>query len=365
MLSSGPWLNCWCRDASFLLSVFVLLNDGCLVIGRRFGRCAADVRFGKITLLLLLWFNTLMPSIVDIFVVWLFNWFLFGTVDVASECRLPGVTNLLFCWFVNGVSTYSFGRRSFSGRGIWSVTLLLTGDGLLPTTVLIALLMKFDAGATTDIGVSDRVTDGTGDDAGILCGGISVRLLENVLIAFDDVELLLLTLLLCNGVNGAVAGGIGGIDRWLLVVVIELKDELMELLMLLILFKLLFILLIGWWLGIGGGCVLIIWMDGESTVSGSGARGRWTLGLIGIDLGGRGGAKGSPPFLRSMKHMRSLIVPNYSLSIMRFYFSSFHFYWQPCVVGFFFLFSFISLDFLMFSASIHFLRRFFFFSRFD
>lgn len=30
---------------------------------------------------------------------------------------------------------------------------------------------------------------------------------------------------------------------------------------------------------------------------GSGARGRWTRGR---DLGGRGGAKGSPPFLRSM-----------------------------------------------------------------
>lgn len=32
-------------------------------------------------------------------------------------------------------------------------------------------------------------------------------------------------------------------------------------------------------------------------ISGSGARGRW---IFGNNLGGRGGAKGSPPFLRSM-----------------------------------------------------------------
>lgn len=88
---------------------------------------------------------------------------------------------------------------------------MLTGEGLLPTTVLIALLMKFEAGATTDDGVSERVTDGTGDGAVILCVGISVRRLENVLIADD--ELLLVILLFCNGVKGAVAGGIGGIDR--------------------------------------------------------------------------------------------------------------------------------------------------------
>jgi hypothetical protein len=86
------------------------------VIGRRFGRGAVDVRFGRTILLLLL--LLLMPSIVEMFVVRLFNWFLFGTVAVASECRLPGVVNLLLLWFVNGVSTYSFGRRSFSGRGI-------------------------------------------------------------------------------------------------------------------------------------------------------------------------------------------------------------------------------------------------------
>lgn len=306
-MSSGQWLNCWCRAASFLLSV--LLNDGCLVIGSTLGRCAADVRFGTLLLLiLLLWFNTLVPSIVDIFVDWLLNWFLFGTVDVASECRLPGVVNLLLFWFANGVSTYSFGRRSFSGRGIWSVTLLLTGDGLLPTTVFIALLMKLDCSAPD--GVSERVTEGAGDTAAVRGGtGISVLLLEKVL----TVELLLfklVILLFCNGVSGAVAGGIGGIDRWLCVVVIELNDELMELLF--ELFKLL-ILLIGWWCtGIGGGCVLMMWMEGEeSTVSGSGARGLWWW-TRGMDLGGRGGAKGSPPFLRSMKHMRSLRVPNSS-----------------------------------------------------
>jgi hypothetical protein len=90
---------------------------------------------------------------------------------------------------------------------------LLTGDGLLPTTLLIALLMKVEAGATTDDGVSERVTDGTGDGAGIRCVGISVRRLENVLITDDELLLLLIILLFCNGVRGAVAGGIGGIDR--------------------------------------------------------------------------------------------------------------------------------------------------------
>lgn len=138
----------------------------------------------------------------------------------------------------------------------------------------------------------------------------------------------------CNGVSGAVAGGIGGIDRWLLVVVIELNDELMELLML---FKLLFILL--WWLGIGGGCVLMMWMEGESTVSGSGARGRraWTRGM---DLGGRGGAKVSPPFLRSMKHMRSLMFPNYPpLPMTQICWSSlFHAQLSRCAIFFFFFF---------------------------
>lgn len=76
--------------------------------------------------------------------------------------------------------------------------------------------MKLVAGATMfDDGVSDRVTVGTGDGAGILGCGISVRLREKVLIAdADDDELFKLVILeFCNGVSGAVAGGIGGIDR--------------------------------------------------------------------------------------------------------------------------------------------------------
>lgn len=49
---------------------------------------------------------------------------------------------------------------------------------------------------------------------------------------------------------------------------------------------------VGW-----SGTLLIIIISGWGAVLGSGARGRCTRGSC---LGGRGGARGSPPFLRSM-----------------------------------------------------------------
>lgn len=112
---------------------------------------------------------------------------------------------------------------------------------------------------------------------------------------------------MCSGVSGTIwgAGGNGGgIDELLLrgaglLLLEELRflgfgDSCGTLLRLrfvvfvLIVFVLLFSLV---------AVVVVVVAALALIVVGSGARGRWTRGR---DLGGRGGAKGSPPFLRSM-----------------------------------------------------------------
>lgn len=117
---------------------------------------------------------------------------------------------------------------------------------------------------------------------------------------------------MCSGVSGTIwgAGGNGGgIDELLLrgaglLLLEELRflgfgDSCGTLLRLrfvvfvLIVFVLLLLLLLFSLVAV----VVVVVAALALIVVGSGARGRWTRGR---DLGGRGGAKGSPPFLRSM-----------------------------------------------------------------